>query len=203
MAPVREFLLLANRAPTSPNFKLNDLPGAGRMDLVCRCVSAALFLSDDIRRDTSITVVLDGPPDPPKAVTFDGARVRRLYPDERNVASHIRIALEAGLRAGPGETPEPEPGVTVARKGLEPLLRERAENALLYLHKGGEDIRKAELPEGATFVLGDHLGLPKTADGLLEQLGARRVSAGRVEYLASQIIAVVHNELDRRAEGGR
>ncbi len=199
MATMREFVLFATRASTSPNFKLNDLPGAGRMDLVCRCVSAALFLSDDIRRDTSITVVLDGPPDPPKAVTFDGARVRRLYPDERNVASHVRIALEASLRAGPGETPEPEPGITVARKGLEPLLRERAE--ILYLHKGGEDIRKAELPEGATFVLGDHTGLPKTTDGLLERLGARRVSAGRVEYLASHIFAVVHNELDRRAEG--
>ncbi len=200
---MRSFLLLARHAPTSPNFRLNDLPGAGRMDLVCRCVSSALFLSDDIRRDTAITAVLDGPPDPPRAVTFDGARVRRLYPDERNVASHIRIALGAALKAGPGEVPEPEPGITVARKGLEPLLKERAEDgsALLHLHREGEDIRKAELPGDATFILGDHLGLPKATDGLLEQLGARRVSAGRVEYLASHIIAVVQNELDRRARG--
>ncbi|MEM3164539.1 MAG: tRNA (pseudouridine(54)-N(1))-methyltransferase TrmY [Halobacteria archaeon] len=200
---MRQIILFARRAPTSPGFKLNDLPGAGRMDLVCRCVTSALFLSEEIRRDTAIAAVLDGPPDPPKAVTFHGAKVRRLYPDERNVASHIQIALEASLRAGPGEVPEPEPGITVARKGLESILKERAEEgrALLYLHKQGEDLRKAELPGGATFVLGDHLGLPKAAEGLLERLGARRLSVGRVEYLASHVIAVVHNELDRRLEG--
>lgn len=199
---MRDFLLLARRAPTSPNFRLNDLPGAGRMDLVCRCVSAALFLSDDIRRDTSITVVLDGPPDPPQAVTFDGARVRGLSPDERNVASHFQIALGAALKAGPGETSEPEPGITVARRGLEALLKERAGKggALFHLHREGEDLRRAEIPERATFLLGDHLGFPEATGRLLERLGARRLSAGRVEYLASHTIVLVHNELDRRAE---
>lgn len=199
------FLLLARRASTSHRFKLNDLPGAGRMDLVCRCVSSALFLPGDIRRDTSITALLGGPPDPPKAVTFDGGLVRRISPDERNVASHIQIALEASLKAGPGEAPESEPGITVARKGFDSLLEERAQRgrALMYLHREGEDLRRAEFPENATFVLGDDLGLPEATEALLERLGARRVSVGRVEYLASQIIAVVHNELDRRAEGGR
>lgn len=203
---MRDFFLFASRASTSPRFKLNDLPGAGRMDLVCRCVSSALFLSNDIRRDTAITVVLAGPPDPPKAITFDGGLVRRMYPDERNVASHIQIALEASLKAGPGEEVKSEPGIAVSRKPLEPLLKERAEagRALLYLHREGGDLRGGEIPEGATFVLGDDLGLPKAAEGLLEQLGARRLSVGRrVEYLASHIIAVVHNELDRRSEGSR
>src|SRR3990167_1843667 len=105
---MRDFLLYAHRASTTPDFKLNDLPGAGRMDLVCRCVATALFLSDAVRPDTSITAVLDGPPDPPRSVTFHGSRVRRIYPDERNVASHIRIALAKGP-LGPDQAVESEP----------------------------------------------------------------------------------------------
>lgn len=194
---MREFILLARRAVTAP-FPLNDLPGAGRMDVVCRCATQALFLSEAVRRDTVFTAVLNGPPDPPRSVAFHGSRVRRVSPDERNVASHLRIALEA--RAGPGEAVESEAGIVVSRKSFEQEVRERRERGvpLFLLDPAGEDLRTADLPPGACFVLGDARGLPEKTAGLLQRLGARRVSVGPREYLASQAIVLVHNELDRR-----
>ncbi len=70
---MREFILRASKALTSPDFNLNDLPSSGgRMDLVCRCISSALWVSNDLRRDTKIFVVLEGPPNPPRTIIFDG-----------------------------------------------------------------------------------------------------------------------------------
>ena len=67
---MREFILRASKTVTNPNYiNLNDLPGAGRLDLVCRCVTNALFISNDMRRDTIIHVVLEGPNYPPKTVS--------------------------------------------------------------------------------------------------------------------------------------
>ena len=49
------FAVVGHRARTDGGFSLNDLPGSGgRMDVLCRCVNAALFLSHDLRRDVEI-----------------------------------------------------------------------------------------------------------------------------------------------------
>ena len=57
---MREFILRAQKARTS-DINLADLPENGRLDLVCRCISNALFISNDLRRDTIIHVVFEGP----------------------------------------------------------------------------------------------------------------------------------------------
>lgn len=54
-----DFIILAHKAHTRPVFKLNDLT-SGRMDILCRCVNSALFLSHDLRRDVNIHLVLMG-----------------------------------------------------------------------------------------------------------------------------------------------
>ena len=56
---MRDFLIIGHKALTSGNFSLNDMPGAaGRMDILCRCTSAALFLSHDMRRDVQVHLLL-------------------------------------------------------------------------------------------------------------------------------------------------
>ena len=99
---MREFILLARKAFTIP-FKLNDLPGAGRIDLVTRCISTAIFISEALRKDVKFYAVLEGPTSPPKIVTFDTSNLKNVYPDERNIASHIKIALEKGINLKLGE----------------------------------------------------------------------------------------------------
>ena len=70
---MKDFIIIGHKAVTG-TFSLNDLPGAaGRMDILCRCVNAALFLSHDLRRDVRVFLVLKGEPSPPKLIRFDGS----------------------------------------------------------------------------------------------------------------------------------
>jgi len=62
---VRRFLLLAHRVPPNGAFTLNDLAGgAGRMDEVARAVSTAFTLSNDLRRDTEVSILFVAQPPP-------------------------------------------------------------------------------------------------------------------------------------------
>src|SRR5512137_2806670 len=89
------FAVVGHIARTDAVFSLNDLPGSGgRMDVLCRCVNASLFLSHDLRRDVVCYLVLCGGPAGPKTVKFSGDTVRYLSPDERSAGALIQKALE-------------------------------------------------------------------------------------------------------------
>ncbi len=68
------FAIVGHLARTDGDFSLNDLPGAGRMDVLCRCVNASLFLSHDLRRDVDCYLVLLGGPKAAKDRAFPGKR---------------------------------------------------------------------------------------------------------------------------------
>lgn len=194
---MRQFLLVARKAKTIPDFSLNDLPGTGRMDLVCRCIAQALFISEAIRKDTIIHVCMLG--GDPRVVSFDGSRVKRLYPDERNVASHVRIALQKGLRLKEGEAVESETGISVQRTSFERFIQQAAQHCkLVYLSEHGKDIREYEFPSQPLFIIGNHLGLTRKQESYLHRFAPDSISVGPLTYLASQVIVLIHNELDRR-----
>nr|HOP09024.1 tRNA (pseudouridine(54)-N(1))-methyltransferase TrmY [Candidatus Methanofastidiosa archaeon] len=55
------FIIKANKARTSPDFLLKDLPGSGgRMDILCNCVESALLVSHGIRTDVEVILCLSG-----------------------------------------------------------------------------------------------------------------------------------------------
>ncbi|MEM5829383.1 MAG: tRNA (pseudouridine(54)-N(1))-methyltransferase TrmY [Candidatus Aenigmatarchaeota archaeon] len=195
---MREFILKASKAFTMP-FNLNDLAGSGRIDLVCRCISNAFFISEAIRKDVCFHVVLEGPKYPPKLISFFGSELKNISPDERNIGAWIRKAVEAGLELKKGDEKRISDGIIVAKKSFEELVREKARRSqLVYLHPKGKDIREFEFEENFCFVLGDHKGLPKKTESLLDRIGAKKVSVGKITYLASHVIVICHNELDRR-----
>ena len=188
---MREFILFT-RGVTRP-FRLNDLPGQGRMDLIARCVTDSIFISGAIRKDVKVYVVLNGPPKPPIVVTFDTTKLKRAYPDERNIASHIRIALEKFY----GEPIESEPGIYVEKKSFEKLLEEKVQNSqVLYMHMKGENFDSVKIKNNVTFILGDNKGIPKQTEKFIEKLGIPKVSIGEIEYLTSQVITIIHHKLD-------
>jgi tRNA (pseudouridine54-N1)-methyltransferase len=197
---MREFILRASKALTSPDFNLNDLPSSGgRMDLVCRCISSALWVSNDLRRDTKIFVVLEGPPNPPRTIVFDGFSLKGVNPDERNIASHIKKALKFGLNLELNQEIEVSPGIKIAKKSFESLIKEKSkEMQLIYLHPEGKDIRELEIRENVAFILGDHIGISRKTERLIERLKAEKVSLGKKIYLASHAIVIANYELDRR-----
>jgi len=196
---MREFILKASKAFTSA-FNLNDLPSAGRMDVVCRCVSNAIFVSNVIRGNTNFHTILEGPARPPKLISFFGKHLEEIAPDERKIASIIKNALKLGLNLKKNEERIVSPGVEVAKKGFGGLIeKKRKTHQLIYLHPKGTDIHEFDFKEDICFVLGDHRGLPKNAERLLDRLGAVRISVGRPVYLSSHVVVICQNELDRRA----
>ena len=185
---------MGNKAFTQP-FSLNDLPGAGRMDVLCRCVSQALFISHGIRKDVEVYLLLLGPPSPPKALLIKGSEVKRMSPDERNVAGHIRKAL--GVECGK-DWRRVHSGVYVSRKGLEELLGELSQSySTIYLKEDGVEVGKVKLPPNPLFILGDHEGLTEEQEKVVEKYSTKKLSVSPLSLLAEQCIVIVHHYLDK------
>jgi tRNA (pseudouridine54-N1)-methyltransferase len=187
---MKRFLVVGHLARTTGDFSLNDMPGsAGRMDVLCRCINSAFFLSHDLRRDVECCLVLLGEPDPPKTILFRGATLRYLNPDERSAGSLIKKAL--AIPCGE-EFRESTPGVLVRRGGLSRLL---AEWSVAVLDEGGTDIRQAAVLPVA-LLLSDHQNFSAAEEELLA--GLPRISVGPKILHADHTITVVLNEFDRR-----
>jgi tRNA (pseudouridine54-N1)-methyltransferase len=195
---MREFILRTLKGRTT-EFDINKLPAEGRMDLVCRCISNALFISNDLRRDTIIHVVLDGPSDPPKVVSFYGDSLKGMEFDEKNIAEHINEALIKGKNLKLNEEKNLGNGIKISKKSFEQLVKEKFNEGrqLFYLHDSGNDIRETKFKKDVVFVFGDFIGMPRKTEGLLDRYKAERISLGPRMLFASHCIVVVNNELDR------
>jgi len=194
---MRQFVLLGHDAPTAPDFSLDDLPGAGRVDLLCRCVTATLLLSHGIREDTRTWVVLGDS----LSVRFEGSELRRLNPDERSTAALIRGALAEREEAIGHIDAESSPGVFVSRRGLADVLDEVTETAsgertLITLHEEGPPITGVDPPVNPVFVLSDHREFTDREATLLGERADERVRLGPRKLHANHAITVAHNYLD-------
>jgi tRNA (pseudouridine54-N1)-methyltransferase len=195
----RRFLLLAHRVPVAGNFTLNDLAGgAGRMDEVARCVSTALTLSNDLRRDTTVTVLFVAEP-PPRArrIRIDGARVRHLNPDERSTAALLKNALVRSLVHEHDH--ESSPGLVVGPCDIAEELRAFAQlPGAAWLTETGRPFEERPGPTGEfAGILSDPTDPTPEESAQLAELGLPRWSLGQRSLRASQVIDVVHYLLDR------
>lgn len=192
---MRRFVILGAKATASADFLLVDLPGtSGRLDVLLRCLRAALLVSHGLRRDTVAYLVLGGGPDAPRVVRVDGAAARYLRPDERSLAVLAKKALTAP-RAGAGfETVRP--GIAVADGGIERVLEDIGPCPRFLLDERGDDARAVGLSQDGAYFIGDHLGV---TDDTRAALGARLISVGPVSLHAEDVVAVLCNELDRGA----
>lgn len=192
----RRFVVVGHAAPTDGDFSLNDLPGSGgRVDLLARAVTAAFLISHGMRRDTVVYLVHLGAPDPPKAVRFEGEKLRYLNPDERSTAALAKHALMKRLPAKGWV--DSTPGVSAARMGLDGVLDE-AGGAAVYLKEGGTPLREATLPgEGAvTFILSDHMNLTEEEEKAVLARAPLVVGLGPLSLHTEHCITLVHNGLD-------
>jgi len=190
---MRQFLVVGHEAPTDPGFSLDDLPGAGRLDLLARSVTSAFLLSHGIRKAVRCRLVLADE----FTVRFEGRELRNLRPDERSTAALVRTALEARENAVGSIPAEAAPGVYIHRQGVVGALEAAAgEGTLLQLHEDGEPANEVELPADPVFVLSDHQDFSEGEDELLAERGARRVRLGPEALHADQAVTVAHNWLD-------
>jgi tRNA (pseudouridine54-N1)-methyltransferase len=191
---MRQFVVIGHDAPTTPDFSLDDLAGgAGRLDVLCRCVTSAFFLSHAIRENVRVHLVLaDG-----YTVTFEGRNLRRLNPDERSTAALVRNALEEREEAIGHVPVETSPGVSLTRRGFAATLESVAEaGTVVQLHEDGDPAVAVDPPTDPVFVLSDHNDFTADEQDHIETHADRRLSLGPEALHADHAITVAHNYLD-------
>ncbi len=190
---MRQFIVIGHETPTTDDFRLENLPGAGRLDVLCRCVGAAVFLSHGIRDDVQVHLVLNDT----FTITFDSTELRNLYPDERNIASRVQGALEAREDAIGHMPADVSPGVVIRRLGfVDTLNRVKSDRTVVQLHQHGDPLVECEPPAEPVFVLSDHEDLNSDETELLKNTAGGRLRIGPERTHANHAITVVNNWLD-------
>jgi len=193
---MRQFVLIGHDVPTTPDFSLDDLAGgAGRLDALCRSITAAFVTSHGIREDVRVHLIAQDE----LTITFDGSELQRLNPDERSTAALVRKALEHRDEAIGALPAEPSPGVELYRRGFEGTLEEFADDGpIVQLHEDGEAVVDvgAERLADAVFVLSDHRDFTADEAGVLEEYADQRLRLGPQLLHADQAITVAHQYLD-------
>lgn len=190
------FVVVGHKVRTDDDFTLNDLAGStGRLDVLLRCVNSAFMLSNDIRRDVDVFLILLGEPDPPKTVHFKGSEVKYLNPDERSTGALVKKALAENVWQEEVMTSQ---GVFASKRGLAEVLNGLG-GRRVYLKEGEEDVRGQPLRPDDVFVLGGHEDLTSDEEKTIEASGETvRVSLGPKSLHADHCITIVLNELDRQ-----
>lgn len=186
---MREFVLYSRLGRTDSNFE--SLHDAGRLDIVFECVVASLFLSHAIRKDVVFHGLLSGPPAPPLHLRIEGVTLHDVRTDQQTWERILRKVLA-------GQT---HPGITADKTSFEALLKIKAkasQTAIYVLEEKGRDISEMELSENAMFVLGDHIGLPKTVENFALRY-AEKISLGKQPFLAASCITILNYLMDRKA----
>ncbi|MDB2270542.1 MULTISPECIES: tRNA (pseudouridine(54)-N(1))-methyltransferase TrmY [Halorubrum] len=197
---MRQFVVIGRDVPTDPDaISLSDIPGAGRLDLLCRCVSAGVFLSHGIRESVRVHLAIGDE----FTVSFDSDALRHLHPDERNVAARVRDALDARDEAIGHMPADVSPGVELRRMGLDATLDRLVgadgrgpDGTLVQLHEDGAPLIDAEPPEDPVFVLSDHHDFAPDEAAAVDERADRRLRVGPELLHADHAITVVHNWLD-------
>jgi len=196
---MRTFIVVGHKATTSPNFSLEDIPGtSGRLDILCRAVTASFVLSHGIRKDVCVYLILLGGQEP-KTIRLTGETLRHLNPDERTTAALLKKALAV---TATGQWTMSTSGIFVRAGGLPEILADlkNARARLIYLREDGVDVRSPGekcLPEDAAFILGDHLGMTEEEERLIEQAEAKTLSLGPPSLHADHCIVLLNWLLDR------
>lgn len=198
---MRRFVLVGQTAHADGAFSLDDLASSsGRLDALLHCIRAALLVSNGVRRDVQLYLVLRGGDKAPRTLRFDGESVKFLRPDERSLAILVQKTLVACDAAGLGKDfQEMRPGIFAAVGDVPELLGELGDGAKYVLHEQGADVRGVAMGGNATFFVGDQLGFDAPTLERLDALGCVRVSLGPTSLHSEDAIAVLSNELDRQS----
>ena len=196
---MRNFVIVGHKATTNPNFSLEDIPGtSGRLDILCRSVTAAFVISHGIRKDVCVYLVLLGG-DVPKTIRLQGETLRHLNPDERTTAALLKKALAVPATQ---EWAMSTSGIFVRTGGLAQVLEDLKAARLIYLREDGADIRDlvpGALAGDAAFILGDHTGMTPEEEEMISEAGAEVVSLGPTSLHADHCIVLINWFLDTKA----
>ena len=131
-------------------------------------------------------VIIEGPPNSPITVRFNGEKIKYLNPDERSTAAVIRNGLIKYKNNN--EAMETSPGITMERIDLNDIL-ERLPNPVLLSENGTDELNNAK-----TFILGDDKDPTENEMKTLKNLP--QICLGKESLLSSACITLIHHRLD-------
>lgn len=196
---MREFMYYSGCAPTRGNFG-NDLMKAGRLDIALNSILGAFFISNRMREDVKLHLVFAGPPDPVKHLELEPHKSEEVTLSKKDLLWIIKKLLH---KYKEGKKNTPMEGYSVEKKPFADIIGDLTKEGktIYFLDEGGEDIRDVKLTGNEVFVIGDHEGLPRKEVRRMYRKNKEQikyVSVGKPQYLASQVFAIVQNEMDRQ-----
>jgi tRNA (pseudouridine54-N1)-methyltransferase len=196
---MRRFVIIGQIASASGDFSLDDLPStSGRLDVLLRCLRAALLTSHGLRQDVMVYLVLRGGSTGPRLLRVRSQTAKFIRPDERSLATLVKKTLSA-VETAPDDFVEVRPGLELRQGDLAEVLAEMGDAPRFVLHEEGRDIREqAFASDDAWFFLGDHVGFDVVSLALLERSGCQRISVGPLSLHTDDVVTLAMNELDRR-----
>jgi len=200
---MRELIYYSERGVTAGNLIGEDLMKAGRIDIACQFIIQSLFVSEHMRQDVKVHLVLNGPPDAPKHLelcpgnnNLEGVE-GKIDISKKDVAGLIKRML---YKYKKGEKIELAKGYAVEKKSLPNLLEELSSQGkeIYILDKKGEDIRSIIISDNPVFIVGDQEGLSKQELKRIKHIPQKKISVGPYMLFASQVVTLIHNEIDRK-----
>ena len=195
---MRRFIVLGHTQKAQAPVPLDDPAGAGRWDVFTRAVASALLLSNGIRRDTEIFLILLRA-EPVKTIWIKSSEVRNLNPDDRSIQGLLTKAL--ALKPVGAHPMESSPGVHLCNWDLEKVLTDSAAHGpVVLLHEMGlllEHRGDIERIKDGTFVLSDHEEFSPEQLSAIRQRSQEMYSLGPMSLHTANCIAILHNFIDR------
>jgi tRNA (pseudouridine54-N1)-methyltransferase len=186
---MREFILYSRTGRTDANW--TNLHDAGRLDVVYECTIASLFLSHGIRKDTVFHAMLNGPTNPPTHLQIEGQTLHDVRTDQQTWTTIMKKILSG----------KQHPGIITDKTSFEALVKTRVNtNPIYVLEEDGQDINVAKIGVNPVFILGDHIGLPKTVERYTLRYG-QKISLAKQPYLAATCITIINYVLDKKPLG--
>jgi tRNA (pseudouridine54-N1)-methyltransferase len=197
---MRTFVMRARKGTVQAEKVFSQVGREAHFEIVAHALSNAFYISNGMREDVEVYIVLDSSPDFPRTLKFSSNN-QLSFPGfhEQAILEEVVKALKSGANVPKGEKQVLQPGIEIYGFGFETLMKKLQETRHIYLlDKKGGDIRSINFSGDGVFVLSDHLALPKNTIKGLERGNLTKISMGRKMLFASQCIVLVHNELDRQ-----
>jgi tRNA (pseudouridine54-N1)-methyltransferase len=194
-----EFVVRARKAPTDAERFLGDAGHSAHVEYLTQILVNALFVSKGHRSDVCLTYVFEGTADFSRALYFRGDKIRMLGDQsEQGLLQLFARCLRAGARLAKEAELETDEGIVIQAISFERLVKQyQATRPVFLLDRKGQDIRSANLPGDAVFLLTDHIPMPPKQSKSLIKRGVQPISLGPVMLHASQCVVLIQNEYDR------
>ncbi len=160
------------------------------MSLLAGCVASALLVSHGVRKDAALTFLFSQS----VAVTFKGDSIRQIRPDLQSISGIFKKVIKIGPIKNRKRI---HPGVFLEAVDAETLFRKTADLKIICCNNGIK-INFLKRKNLNTIYAATTLSCNDTSLNLdLSKYGFKKVKLSNRRLAASQLITLLHNELDR------